>query len=112
MGTWAAACGGAGIIFLGMAILFGILKEKAAILISGFNTMPKEQREKYDKERMSWDQRNEFILWALILGSGSLLSVAVSSDKAAIAAGVIWLVVFFRGVHLDEEKAFGKYKIK
>jgi hypothetical protein len=25
---------------------------------------------------------------------------------------VVWLVVFFKDVHLDIEKAFGKYKIK
>jgi hypothetical protein len=30
----------------------------------------------------------------------------------AIIAFVVWLVVFFKDVHLDIEKAFGKYKIK
>jgi sensor domain CHASE-containing protein len=30
----------------------------------------------------------------------------------AILAFVVWLVVFFKDVHLDSEKAFGKYKIK
>lgn len=112
MEKWAAMCGGMSIIFWGMALLFALLKGKAAILISGFNTMPKEQRKQYDRERMSKDQRNAFILWAVILGSGSLLSEMTSSENAAIAAGIIWLVIFFRDVHLDEEKAFGKYKIK
>ena len=112
MEKWAAMCGGMSIIFWGMELLFALLKGKAAILISGFNTMPKEQRKQYDRERMSKDQRNAFILWAVILGSGSLLSELTSSENAAIAAGIIWLVLFFRDVHLDEEKAFGKYKIK
>ncbi len=112
MESGAVICGVGSMIFLGMAILFTLLKGKAAILISGFNTMPKEQRERYDRERMSKDQRNIFLLWAAILGMGSILSCLASSGKAAIAAGVVWLIVFFRGVHLDEEKAFGKYKIK
>ena len=112
MERWAAMCGVMSIIFWGMALLFALLKGKAAILISGFNTMPKEQRKQYDRERMSKDQRNAFILWAVILGSGSLLSELTSSENAAIAAGIIWLVIFFRDVHLDEEKAFGKYKMK
>lgn len=84
MAAWTAMCGGGSVIFLGMALLFTVLKGKAAILISGFNTMPEEQRKRYDTERMSRDQRNAFI----------------------------WLIVFLRDVHLDEEKAFGRYKIK
>ncbi|MCI9339901.1 MAG: DUF3784 domain-containing protein [Dorea sp.] len=112
MDRGAAMCGTVSMIFLGMAILFTFLKGKAAILIAGFNTMPKEQREQYDRERMSKDQRNAFLLWAVILGIGSILSYLTSSRNAAIAAGVIWLIVFFRDVHLDEEKAFGKYKMK
>lgn len=112
MERWAAMCGVMSIIFWGMALLFALLKGKAAILISGFNTMPKEQRKQYDRERMSKDQRNAFILWAVILGSACLLTELTASKNAAIAAVIIWLVVFFRDVHLDEEKAFGKYKMK
>lgn len=112
MEKYAAICGTASVIFWGMALVFALLRGKAAILISGFNTMPKEQREQYDRERMSRDQRNTCILWAVILGAGCILSELTSSRNAAIAAGVIWLVVFLRDVHLDEEKAFGKYKIK
>jgi len=112
MAAWTAMCGGMSVIFWGMALLFAVLKGKAAIFIAGFNTMPKEQRKQYDQERMSKDQRNAFILWAVILGSGSILSYLTSQQYLAKAAVVIWLVVFFRDVHLDEEKAFGKYKIK
>ena len=39
-------------IFWGMAVLFAVLKGKAAILISGFNTMSKEERVQYDRKRM------------------------------------------------------------
>ena len=112
MESGAVICGVGSMIFLGMAILFTLLKGKAAILISGFNTMPKEQRERYDRERMSRDQRNAFFLWAAILGAGSVLAHLFSMRYAAMIAVVIWLIVFFRDVHLDEEKAFGKYKIK
>lgn len=112
MTAWTAMCGGGSLVFWGMALLFAVLKGKAAILIAGFNTMPKEQRRQYDRERMSKDQRNAFILWAVILGSGSLLSVLTSSQNAAVLSGFIWLIVFFRDVHLDEEKAFGKYRLK
>ena len=112
MESGAVICGVGSMIFLGMAILFTLLKGKAAILISGFNTMPKEQRERYDRERMSRDQRNAFFLWAAILGAGSVLAHLFSMRYAAMIAVVIWLIVFFRDVHLDEEKAFGKYRLK
>lgn len=112
MGIDAKICGVLSIIFLGMAILFGIMKGKAAILIAGFNTMPKEQRQQYDRERMSKDQRNIFLLWAVILGVGGVLSYLFSWKYGADIAMLIWLVVFFRDVHLDEEKAFGKYRLK
>jgi len=39
-----------GIIFLILGIIFAFLKEKGAMLISGFNTLPEREREKYDKE--------------------------------------------------------------
>lgn len=41
-------------VFFGIiSIIFALLKEKGALLISGFNTMPKEEREKYDQKKMS-----------------------------------------------------------
>jgi hypothetical protein len=104
-------CGILCIFFLLSALLFAILKEKGAILISGFNTLPKEERELYDKTKMSKDQRNAFIMWAVILGVGAILSYFVT-QYIAIIAFIVWLVVFFKDVHSDTEKAFGKYKIK
>ena len=94
------------LLFLLLALLFAILKGKAAILISGFNTIPKYQRELYDQDRMSRDQRNAFLIWA---GIGAILSYFISQYMAVIAF-IVWLIVFFKDVHLDEEKAFGKYK--
>lgn len=105
-------CVSGSIIFWIMAVLFAILKGKAAILIAGFNTMPKVQREQYDREMMSRDMRNGFILWAVILDVGGALSYVFSSQSIAAASIIIWLIVFFRDVHLDEEKAFGKYRLK
>lgn len=107
-----AACAGMSIIFWIMAVLFAVLKGKAAILIAGFNTMPKNQRQQYDREMMSKDMRNSFALWALILAVGGILSHVLSRQSIAVVAMIIWLIIFFREVHLDEEKAFGKYKLK
>lgn len=102
-------CGASCVLFLLLAFLFTVLKGKAAILISGFNTMPKEKRELYNKEKMSKDHRNAFLIWAFIQGVGAVLSYFVS-QYMAIVSFVILLIVFFKDVHLDEEKAFWKYK--
>lgn len=109
MNTGFIACGGACLLFLLFALIFTIFKEKSAILISGFNSMPKEKRELYDKEKLSKDQRNACFIWAAIQGIGAVLAYCVS-QYMAIAAFVIWLIVFFKDVHLDEHKAFDKYK--
>lgn len=109
MNSGSVVCGIFCVFFLALALLFAALKGKAAILISGFNTMTKEQREQYDRERMSRDQRNAFFLWAAIMGAGAALSALVTQYLAA-AAFIVWLIVFFKDAHLDAEKAFGKYK--
>lgn len=96
------------VIFFLFGLLFWCLKGKAAILISGFNYMPKEKRERYDQEKISRDQRNSFFIWAGILGVGALLSYVIS-EYIAIIAIIVWLVVFLKDVHIDEEKAFGRY---
>ena len=78
-------------------------------MISGFNTIPKYQRELYDQDRMSRDQRNAFLIWSGIMGIGAILSYFISQYMGVIAF-IVWLIMFFKDVHLDEEKAFGKYK--
>jgi hypothetical protein len=98
-------------VFLLFALLFTLLKEKGAMLISGFNTLPQKERALYDAAKLSRDQRNAFLLWALIFGVGAVLAYLLT-QYLAVVAFVVWLVVFFRDVHLDAKKAFGKYKIK
>ncbi len=106
------SCIAVSVIFWIMAAVFAVLKGKAAILISGFNTMPKEQREQYDRERMSRDMRNMLALWAVVSGAGGVLAYLFSSASMAVISMIVVLILFFREVHLDEEKAFGKYKVK
>mgnify|MGYP000073381636 len=92
-----------------VSIIFALLKEKGAMLISGFNTMPKDEREKYDKEKMSIYMRNSLFLWSIILFSGAILGYFISKYCAIIAI-VIWLIVFLKGVQIDSKKAFAKYR--
>ena len=109
MNIGAVMCSLLGGLFLLMGALFAALKEKAAMLISGFNTLPREKRALYDTARMSRDQRNSFLLWAAVLAAGAALSLLVSQGFA-IAAFAVWLVLFFRDVHFNTEKAFAKYR--
>ena len=102
-------CGCMCLLFFVIALIFAVRKEKAAILISGFNGLSAAQRERYDTAAMSKDHRNLFFKWGLLFLGGALLSLFLSPY---FAAGVFlyWLVLFFGEVHIDEEKAFGKYK--
>lgn len=104
-------CCGLCLLFLLLALLFTVLKERGTMLISGFNTIPKELQELYDKEKMCKDQRNSILIWAVIFGVGAIASYFIS-PYSAIVAFVVWLIFFFKDVHLDEEKAFEKYKKK
>ena len=104
------ACLTLGIFFLIFSICFAILKEKGEILVSGFNSFSKAEREKYDQKRISLDMRNSFFLWAMILFIGALLSYFVS-PYFAIIAFIIWLILFFKDVHISATKAFEKYKL-
>lgn len=97
--------------FVVLSLVFGMLKEKSARLVSGFNTLPRHEQEKYDKKRMAKDCRNQFALWSVIMLAGAVGSWFLSGLFAA-GAYIIWLVLFFKEVHLDAEKAFAKYKIR
>ena len=99
------------IIFGILTFVFFLLKEKGAMLISGFNSLSKHEQELYDKEKLSKDQRNSMFIWTLIMCVGALFSYFIS-QYFAIIAFVIWLIEFFKDVHFDTDKAFGKYKIK
>lgn len=93
-----------------MSVLFTVLGEKGAMLISGFNTLPQEVREQYDRKRMSMDQRNSFLIWTVIFIIGAVSSYFIG-QYCSIAAGIIWLVLLLKNVRLDVGKAFQKYKI-
>lgn len=109
MNIGVSACLVLSILFLAFSLCFAFLKEKGAILISGFNSFSKEEREKYDKKKMSIDMRNSFFIWAMILFIGALFSYFIS-EYCAILAFIIWLIVFFKDVHISPTKAFEKYK--
>ena len=109
MDVWIITCLFLSFIFGIFAMVFALLKEKGAILISGFNTMPKKEREKYDKNKMSLDMRNSLFLWFAILLFGAILSY-FSSNIFAIIAIVIWIVLLSKDLHFSPEKAFSKYK--
>ena len=97
-------------VFFGIiSIIFALLKEKGALLISGFNTMPKEEREKYDQKKMSIDMRNSLFLWTIILFAGAI-SAHFISKYCAIIAIVVWLFIFFKNFRIDSEKGFEKYR--
>ena len=109
MNVWAITCLLLAMIFGVLAVVFALLKEKGAILISGFNTLPKEEREEYDKKKMSIDTRNSLFLWFVILLLGAVLAYLFSNYFVMIAI-IIWIILFLKDVHIDSEKAFGKYR--
>ena len=103
------SCAILSLLFFLFGIVFMVLKEKAALLLSGFNALSKEERAQYDQVKMSRDQRNAFFLWAIILAMGYLCSLYMTKYCSYIAL-MIWLILFLKDVHLDVDKAFGKYK--
>lgn len=109
MNVGVVGCIAMGVIFSVLLVMFVILKEKGAMLVSGFNMLPKEERKNYDTERMCADQVKAFLTWSIVFFIGALLSYMISQYVAIIAWG-IWLILFFKDVHMDTEKAFGKYR--
>lgn len=101
-------CGILAVIFVIIGVLFAIFKEKAAKFVSGFNSLPKGEQELYDKAYISRDIRNQCLIWSAIMLVGAVLSCFVS-QYMAIPSFVIWLVLFFKDVHMDSRKAFEKY---
>lgn len=111
MNVGACACGIFVVPFLLVGILFGTFKEKAAKFVSGFNSLPEEERNRYDKTHISRDMRNQCFAWALIMFAGAVLSYMVTAYMAVLAF-MVWLIMFFRNVHMDAHTAFKKYLIK
>lgn len=109
MNVWFMSCFVLAVLFVLLALIFTLVGEKGVILISGFNTMSKEEKEQYDKKRIVIDQRSELLVWSVILLIGSVLTYFISWVWAPISL-IVWLIVFFSNVHIDAYKAFEKYK--
>lgn len=99
------------VAFLLLGLLFALAGERAANWLSGFSLLPKEERARYDRKRMAADQRNAFLLWGGVMLLGAAGSRWISG-YVAIGAFAAWLALFFRDVHLDMEKAYGKYRLE
>lgn len=94
-------------LFIILAIIFTLLKERGAILIAGFNSFSKEKRALYDQGEIAKDTRNSLVLWSAVLLVGGLLSFV--SFWFGIGSGVVWIVLFFKNFSADADKAFAKY---
>lgn len=92
-----------------LGVIFLIFKEKACILISGYNFKTKKEREKYDEVRLSKDERNFFFICAVIHFIGAITSIFFGKLYVWIAF-LVWFIYFLKNVHLNSEKAFDKYK--
>ncbi len=93
-----------------LALFFALGRERAADWLSGFHSLPEEERAKYDRARMARDERNASLLWGAVMLLGALGARWITG-WAALAAYGVWLALFFRDVHWDIEKAFGKYRL-
>ena len=96
-------------LFAAVAGVFALLGPKGALLVSGFQSIPKERRQTYDMDKLSRDQRRALLLWAALWLSGALLC-QLAGPRMSFLAGVLWLAVFLRDVHGDAERAFAKYR--
>ena len=96
-------------VLLIAGIAFALLKEKGAMLVSGFNTLTESERAQYDAAALSKDMRNSCFLWAAIMAVGCVLALLLS-PYMAIVAYAVWLVLFLKDVRSDATKAFEKYR--
>lgn len=71
--------------------------------------MSEDERKQYDQKQMSIDQRNACFLWSLIYLAGAIASYLLHPYMVVIAF-LVWLFSFCRDVHVDDERAFGKYR--
>ncbi len=96
-------------IFFIMGLVFAIMKEKACVLISGYNFKSRGEREKYNERRMSTDMRNFLFICSGIFLAGTIATFMLGPICLGLSF-VVWLIYFLRDVHIDDEKAFGKYR--
>lgn len=104
-------CGVLVIPFAVIGVFFAIGKERTAEFVSGFHSLPKEEQVLYDKAYIARDMRNQCFTWSGVLFLGAVLSYFFT-PYFAVPAFMIWLILFFKNVHLDPHKAFEKYLLK
>ena len=102
-------------IFMGLIMFFAALpfafgKEKMARYVSGFNMFTPEEQKNYDCARISRDIRNLYFQLAILEFAGAALTLI--SQWLAIPVFLLWIIWFFKDVHLDRDKAFQKYRLK
>lgn len=97
-------------VFWLIAVLMLLLKEKGAVLMAGFNTLSAEEQGRYDRKRIAQDTQRQYWGWGLLFLAGAGLCLLVSGYVAIPVYGV-WIVMFFKNVHLTPEKAFEKYRL-
>ena len=93
-----------------VAALLAVLKEKGAWLMAGFNTLPAQEQERYDRRRIARDASRQFFYWGFLFLAGAGLCLCVSAYVAIPVYGV-WIVLYFKNLHLTAEKAFEKYRL-
>ena len=110
MNIGATACFSMAVTFLIFSIIFALSKEKCAMLLAGFNMLPKWKQEHYDKSRIAKDKRDNFFIWFLLCLTGGILS-HFFSGYISIIVFIIWIILYIKDINIDAEKAFSKYKI-
>lgn len=97
-----------GSIFCVMGWVFFFAKEKACILISGYNFKTKEERKQYDERKMSKDFQTFSFICSDILFVSALGCIFIS-DFCFFIGLFLWGIYFFKHVGLSD-KHFDKYK--
>lgn len=69
-----------------LAIGAGVRVFRAGALVAGYNTLPREEQEKYDVERMT-----RYVGNMLMVAAGILLAFGLASLFADIPTSALWL---------------------
>lgn len=109
MNTASIACLALAVPFALFALLFAVLREKGAMLVSGFNTLSEQERSQYDKNALCRDMRNKLVLWTALLSGGALAAHFVH-PYCGWGALALWLALFLKGVRTNPEAAFAPYR--
>ena len=108
--TLAITLAAMGLLFLVFALLFFCRKEKACMLIAGFNSMTERQQAQYDRAAIARDYGRLFAWWSV--GAFSFAGLTLLFGWLPyIAAFALWIVSLIPHMHLWAENAFAKYKM-